>query len=448
MFKDNIYTFALYHEEEIVDKKDYEVVISSNKNKTFFVEGKTTNKTILYTENKEEVVLKKVLNNMGSEGIIYEVDDKYVAKIYKDKHLTNKEEKLKLMLKNKIKNDKLCWPIALLYDSNNKFVGYLMPKVSSNYLTLGRSILNLLNKTLVKNTKGLDKWNRKSLVSLCSNLASCFASLHENNIIVGDINQNNILIDVNDNTGNSFYLVDLDSLQIGPYPCPVGMIAFTSPKIFKRFGTSDLKYNEFLRTIEDDEYALASLLFQILMFKKLPFEGLENDEIDIEQLKEYHFSYLNGIDIPLGPYALIWENMPDYIKEAFIKVFTGKGTIKAKEFNILFNRYAKDTEEDKYSSELLPRLYKDGNDVRYFNCEICGRCSNLKKDRYLNLIKQNDVLSCAECEWKYIPILKEKTITLKCEKCSRDVELSMFDKLRYDKKTKSYEHILCKECKG
>jgi DNA-binding helix-hairpin-helix protein with protein kinase domain len=50
--------------------------------------------------------------------------------------------------------------------------------------------------------------------------------LHENDIIIGDINPFNILI----KDDKTVYFVDVDSYQVDNYPCPVGTVHFTAPR--------------------------------------------------------------------------------------------------------------------------------------------------------------------------------------------------------------------------
>ena len=97
-----------------------------------------------------------------------------------------------------------------------------------------------------------EKWSRIELTQFVINLFEAIQYLHDNNVLIGDINPNNIVVKDYD----EFYILDTDSFQIDEFPCPVGTVAFTAPEIQNRdFGT-------FLRTKSHEYFSLATLLFE------------------------------------------------------------------------------------------------------------------------------------------------------------------------------------------
>ena len=55
--------------------------------------------------------------------------------------------------------------------------------------------------------KYFNDWNRENLITLCINIVEKINTLHKLNILLGDINPNNILVDKNAN----IYFIDTDS---------------------------------------------------------------------------------------------------------------------------------------------------------------------------------------------------------------------------------------------
>ena len=104
----------------------------------------------LFKENGEKVFLTDEVVGGGAESDIYNIhgDSKIVAKIYKKaSSFKEKEEKLKYMishypdgsgqmpLKVSIQGRTeevvvIAWPIHLLYNEHNNFVGFTMPKIN------------------------------------------------------------------------------------------------------------------------------------------------------------------------------------------------------------------------------------------------------------------------------------------------------------------------------
>lgn len=405
---------------------------------------------IVYNDN-ESYLLGKLLGQ-GGEGTIYEVSDNLVAKIYNEEHLTNNRyEKLKLMVETPFtiaKSKKICWPLKLLFDKNDCFVGYLMRKAPSNYKTIGESVINITKKEVLDYYPALKNWNRKSLVGLCKSIAYVFKELHDNGLVVGDINGGNILVDLDDNKGNSILFVDTDSFQVGPYPCPVGVTVFTSPEIYRREKQKQLSYGTFLRTIQDDEYALASLLFQILMFGQVPFNGKGADD-ELEALMEYNFAFRtddnSGADTPDGPYRMIWNNTPRDVRNDFEKVFTGKGSVSALEWYQHLGQYSRNIKPNKFTDELTPYRYFDPNHSYTidFKCENCGREANLPSYRYQKIMERHYFKVCTECN-NLMEQLRYKYRTVDCDTCGNKFKID-----EYGFRLKIYNKwpLVCPDCR-
>lgn len=158
------------------------------------------------------------------------------------------------------------FPLAVLHNTRNEFVGYLMPEAKGKELQKCVFIPQLLKKTH-------PDWKKTETVQLCITILKKLKYLHERNVILGDINPNNILVE----SPTEVYFVDTDSYQIEGFPCPVGTINFTAPEIQRK------KFDTFLRTLGNERFAVATLLFMIMLPGKSPY-SLQGGENQIDNI--------------------------------------------------------------------------------------------------------------------------------------------------------------------
>lgn len=288
---------------------------------------------IVFDEDNYKYKLIKEIGK-GAEGHIYLVNHKMVAKIFKQDKLTDlKIKKLKLMISNKMYNKSVCWPISLLYNSKNEPVGYLMKRVGDTAKEL-HSIIGLDKvHTNFPDFKTID------LVKVALKILNSIDYLHSYNVIIGDIQPSNILI-----TSNSFiFFVDTDSFQIERFPCPGGITEFTSPI---RLGKN---YSSYLRTVEDENFAIATLLFNIFMLRLFPYSYIGGSDAQ-NNIKRGLFPYLSNGKVtdktlPLG--KKIWPKLPSYLREAFFDYFTKKRPLNISDWQLIMHQYEKDLTKKK-----------------------------------------------------------------------------------------------------
>lgn len=343
----------------------------------------------------------------GGEGKIYKTSLKgKVAKIYHDKNLDDtKYQKLKKMVKISKKDlSNVCLPEKLILDENDKFVGFLMKEVPSNYVTIEKGPFKL-NQTEVAD-KEFPGWNRKSLVETCVAILRTFEKLHERNVLMGDINPNNILVDMNNPEHPSVYFVDCDSMQYEEYNSPAGLVYFTDPQIYKKYGETP-KFEDIHRTLENEYYAIAVLLFEILFFGSPPYTSKSKQGIDIKRdMMAYNFPYRSELSTGADTKdtdRLLWSNTPSYLKKKFVTVFAEAKYITDNVWIGCFSGYAKDIKKGEFTDELNPRLYWDKPERTlnaYFTCENCGQEGNMPKERYEKIAEnQGDpLLLCIPCK--------------------------------------------------
>ena len=279
----------------------------------------------------------------GGESYIYNYNSRQVAKIFK-KHIDIKDKKNKIeSLASLSLSNNIIGPKEIVYDSNGEFIGYIMDKVD------GEEFKRLCSKKFIK----LNKITIKDIGKMLCDLQNLINDLHSKDIIIGDLNECNILFD----KSNNVYLIDVDSWSVGKYKCTVAMESFQDPKMIK---------NQF--TKETDWYAFAILTFKCLTMLH-PFGGNTEPEIPILQRMERGISVINNDNI-LIPKALCkdWKFMSDDLLSDLENIFN-----KGKRFNIeksLNNFYSNlkkcDTHNDYYYS-------------KYNKCPICNSDAIINK---------------------------------------------------------------------
>lgn len=155
------------------------------------------------------------------------------------------------------------WPEDAVVDGTGLAVGVVIPEVPG-----ARSLTALAAPKLRRRKAGEIDW--RFLHALAANLAHTLDRLHEQGFVVGDLQPDNVLVD----DRALVTLIDCDSWQIPdpraadapPFLCTVGTEGFTAPELIgKRFART-------LRTPESDRFALAVLIFQLLLGRH-PFAG-------------------------------------------------------------------------------------------------------------------------------------------------------------------------------
>ncbi len=300
--------------------------------------------TTVYNKNHKSISLKEEINK-GGEGIVFLVDDSTVAKIYHPKSLTvEKEAKIKALLSKKIRFEGICAPLESLYDNKDRFIGYLMPKAEAEK---GYELQTcIFNPALLKNK--LPNWTRLNLVTLSITILEKIKYLHQNGIIIGDINPFNILI----KDDKTVFFVDVDSYQIDNFPCPVGTIHFTAPEI-----QNIESFNKLVRTEEHEYFAVATLLFMIFLAGKTPysFQGGGNMK---ENITSMNFSYPLGDEdnymAPQGMWEFIWSELSYEVRKAFYTVFKENIRLSIEDWLNILHIYLEDLQQGTYPSAIFP----------------------------------------------------------------------------------------------
>ena len=245
----------------------------------------------------------------GGQGSVYSHGRRDVAKLFHEPrslrdpegtHLLNKLEALILAApptQDTRENLVLAWPRDVLFTlpanraGEAKLAGYTMPRVGgSDYLPIfhywnrerrNRSFAPMEPEAL-----------RRLLEMIASNLMAMLKGIHSHGFVLGDINEQNLLVRTNGHVA----VLDADSFQVGDqkrgvvYPCPVGREEYTDPGLLGLMHQPcraanclvvrrphKQRYGCILRDQAHDQFALAVVLFKLVMEDRHPFDGAPGD---------------------------------------------------------------------------------------------------------------------------------------------------------------------------
>jgi len=262
----------------------------------------------------------------GGEGVVYEVPslgNNIAAKMYTGAMLRDKQEKLRRMAmgyKESLKKI-AAWPQITLHESvGGSTRGFLMERL------IGYEPIHHLYGPSHRKQRYPDKdWS--FLVFTARNTASAFQTLHSHDCVIGDVNPNLVFVGSN----STVKLIDCDSFQIFAdgrcYPCEVGSPHFTPPEL-----QNSSTFRGIVRTVNQDNFGLAVLLFHILLMGRHPFSGIFSGTGDNpleKSIGQFRYAFgrnaaIKGIAPP--PNSITTAILPGTISELFERAFTEQGT--------------------------------------------------------------------------------------------------------------------------
>ncbi len=224
----------------------------------------------------------------GAQGAVFEVQGapQLAAKVYKDRHLPNRDEVYKITGMTQGCDPALtsiaAWPITTLHKSpSGSICGFTMPKMSGY-----RPVHVLYSPANRKFSFPKADW--AFLIHTARNVSSAVATIHSHGHVIGDINQNNVL--VGDNATAKF--IDCDSFQMcvngRNFLCEVGVPEFTSPELHGK------SFAGLTRTTNHDAFGLAVMIFHLLFMGRHPFAGRflgKGDKPIDAAIKEFRFAF-------------------------------------------------------------------------------------------------------------------------------------------------------------
>lgn len=285
----------------------------------------------------EKFVLERAINR-GGEAHIWTVrqDPHLVAKLY-HKPTAEHQAKLTAMIATPLtrtgSHPAVAWPLHLLYRQNT-FVGYLMPRAANSL-----PLFHYYNQVL-RRRRGLSHAWPRFLHRTATNLAAAVELVHAHDHVIGDLNESNVLV----TQAALVTLVDTDSFQIRPgnplqrpaswlgalqtqpsYRCGVGKAEYTPPEL------QGVDFKTIDRTPAQDNFALAVLIFYLLMDGFHPFTGVLTTgasvgRVDLYSIKHGLFPYLpqragGQLMVQPPPDAPAFAHLHPSVQEAFRRTF-------------------------------------------------------------------------------------------------------------------------------
>ncbi len=299
---------------------------------------------LVYTKNREQIVIADSAMSSGGEGEVREIitaPSRFAnscAKIYYQKRRTKQlEEKINYMTKNppaKVVGNgfMIGWPIASLYDSSLRFLGFVMPLAP-------KGSKQLVNLTSLKISKKLEsEWHikydrtlgKKSLIArlkLINNIAIPVHLLHATGrYVLKDFKPQNILVT---HTGQ-VTIVDMDSVQITEhgkllFPASVATDGYMPPEFY----TDNVGHDITIPILQSwDLFALGVIYYQILFglhpFVVTPWMQKDDSSNEISQnIAQGLFPFgsmahkVRGYPEPHNNFKIIPLNLQNFFKRAF-----------------------------------------------------------------------------------------------------------------------------------
>jgi DNA-binding helix-hairpin-helix protein with protein kinase domain len=262
----------------------------------------------------------------GGEATIYPVprlsgSGDLVAKIY---HRPTREHALKVqaMIANPPADPmagqghvSIAWPSDRTFSVGtlSQFLGFVMPRVNHTL-----PVFELYNpKARLQNCP---LFHFGYLLRTACNLATAVEAVHERGYVIGDLNESNVLV----NSQALVSLVDTDSFQVTTpgrvWRCPVGKPEYTAPDL------QGVDFAKVDRGPEHDAFALAVLLFQLLMQGIHPYAGRFTGSGEpgtlADRISQGHWPYSRkSSPYRPNPHAPPWEILPVSVQALFHRCF-------------------------------------------------------------------------------------------------------------------------------
>ena len=292
----------------------------------------------------------------GLMGKVYPVSDQAVAKIYLERTLSDATARDMLLGKvtimafnyqdmGNLSDSPMGWPLGPLFKKapasltsmqldRTAFCGYLMPRVASP---------SKLWKVFTETKIGTQNLSGAKLLTIASRIAEIVAICHKAGFIIGDVNPNNFLIS---GTSLAPALIDCDSFQFKhkfksgeeqTYTTNAGTLDYCAPALLARVDQNKGSFTNVRRTQEDDEFAIAVLIFQILMSGVHPFDTLTGPIGDTKipnNIRNRAYPYSDGARIKPPKFAdePRFRKFSPQIRGLFERVFARSDSVAAKDW--------------------------------------------------------------------------------------------------------------------
>ncbi len=199
----------------------------------------------------------------GQEATIHTVIGRpeLLAKHYKEHHF---EQPLKVTIMASATSPDPCiaWPLDRITDRYGRTIGIIMPRFTNTVpLCMVYNPHHRVHRT--------PQFTWEYLLVTGMNLARVVATVHRTGYVIGDVSDNNILVN---RTANA-YVIDADSFQVTTryglvLHCRVGTTPYVPPEL----QTADLTGTT--RSVHHDNFGLAVIIYKLLMEGTHPYAGI------------------------------------------------------------------------------------------------------------------------------------------------------------------------------
>ena len=170
-------------------------------------------------------------------------------------------------------------PLFPAYE-NDIFCGFSM-KFFKDSIPINAAWYNLFEKNYI--VEGLTD---DDIMGIIQQLFRLLQILHKQRIIIGDLNSDNVLIDLNT---KKVYLIDIDSAQVGEFFCKVTTQEYCCP-IVESIGENSSGGHSF--STSSDIYSLTILCFELIIGTH-PFQPGLNPALNVREAKKEGINYIS-----------------------------------------------------------------------------------------------------------------------------------------------------------
>jgi DNA-binding helix-hairpin-helix protein with protein kinase domain len=335
----------------------------------------------------------------GANGDIYRASGKdtgLACKVYKQAQDQRQDDKVTKMISSPPSERiatldgqrivQLAWPEARVVDGNGRFVGFLMPEIVQ---AESKSLSWLLRRKL-RQVHGLPQ-SMGFRVNVAHNLALLIASIHRAGYCMLDLKPDNV----------SFFkrsglvcLVDCDGFVPADPKLP-GVGAGATPGYIlpeaptRKNAKGETEFDVLAVRQQQDEFALAVMIFELLNEGIHPFEGQllgQSGEAAEPQDRiaadKYCYGLIPRADAPPSPHSYIHGRLEDSTRKLFDQAFGTRQRPTASEWKA-------------HLAGLIgsnpPILRQCGKDPRHFHfskgCFECGKDDILKRNKQESLAR-------------------------------------------------------------
>jgi hypothetical protein len=189
-------------------------------------------------------------------------------------------------------------------DAHRRPIGFVMRAVEG-----ARELLHLARRPYREG-----RISQGAVTALFRRMHAVLGSIHRARVIVGDLNDGNILFSVDEPDRRGPWLIDADSMQLDGHPCTVAHERFIDPRLYGVDLIKDPALSE-----ETDWYAFNVLLFSTLLYVH-PYGGTHAKLATMLRRAEASWSILRP-DVRYPKAALHYRVLPDVLLDHFERVF-------------------------------------------------------------------------------------------------------------------------------